>query len=305
VTPEAEAPGTDQPQSARQPRYVLATAAYNEAHRIGATLRAVAAQTCRPVSWVVVSDGSTDGTDDVVRAFAEDAPFVSLLRVEKSRKHDFGAKVHALRKAFEHLSALSYDFLGVLDADVSFAPDYFEELFRHFDADPRLGVAGGNVIQQVDGRAIPRIKDFSTVAGAVQMLRRECFEQTGGLPVLRYGGEDAAMEIAARMHGWSTQTFPELEVLHDGLVGAGAGGRTRARFKWGRANFALGYHPLYQVARAVNRTREKPYVVGSLAELLGYAVGRLEDKRPSVDAELVRHLRGEQLDRLRSLLTRG
>lgn len=280
------------------PVYVLATAAYNEAHRIAATLEAVAKQTRLPLAWAIVSDGSTDGTDEVVRQWCQRAPYIRLLRVEKTAKHDFGAKVHALRHAFGWLSSHTYDFIGILDADVRFEPTYFETLLDRFRNDPSLGIAGGNIIQVVGDKEIPRIKDLNTVAGAVQMVRRECFEQSGGLPVLRHGGEDAAMEISARMHGWRTRTFPELRVLHDGLVGTSAGSRTRARFKWGRMNFALGYHPFYQVARALYRCSEKPYVVGSLAELLGYLFGGIADREPTLDRAIVHYLRREQLSKL-------
>ena len=105
------------------------------------------------------------------------------------------------------------------------------------------------------------------------------------------------------MRGWQTRTFPELKVVHFGLVGAGAGGRLRARFKLGRANFDLGYHPAFQLARSAYRIKERPYVVGSLAELIGFAVSKTRNRKPSVDHEVVRFLRQEQLSRLRRLAT--
>lgn len=283
-------------------RYVLVTAAYNEERHIGDTLQSVTSQRALPVKWVVVSDGSTDRTDDIVREWAERHRFIELLRVDKSEKHSFSAKVQALGRGFELVAQLDYDFIGVLDADVSFEPDYFERLLEHFSADPRLGIAGGNIVQLVDGVVVPRIKDFGSVAGAVQFSRRECFEQTGGLPMLQYGGEDAAMEITARMHGWKTRTFPELEVAHFGLVGAGAGNPLKARFKWGRMNCALGYHPAYQLARSVYRGRERPYVLGSLAELAGFAVHKVRNPTPAIAPNAVRFLRREQLEKLRRLI---
>lgn len=281
-----------------QSGYVLVTAAYNEERHIADTLRSVTRQVCPPTRWVVVSDGSTDRTDEIVRSWTEQHAFIELVRVEKSQKHDFAAKVHALRRGFERVASLEYDFVGVLDADLSFEPDYFARLLQHFAADARLGVAGGNIKQLVDGAIVPRIKDLSSVAGAVQLIRRDCFEQTGGLPALKYGGEDAALEIAARMHGWRTRTFPELEVVHFGLVGAGAGGALKARFKWGRMNFNLGYHPLFQLARSAYRVRERPFFFGSLAEVAGFVTGFWNEGTPSIDEEVVRFLRAEQLSKL-------
>jgi cellulose synthase/poly-beta-1,6-N-acetylglucosamine synthase-like glycosyltransferase len=198
-------------------RYVLVTAAYNEERHIADTLRSVSNQSLKPYQWVIVSDGSTDKTDQIVREWAGRHPFIKLVRVEKSEGHDFATKVRALHRGFERLADIDYDFIGVLDADLSFEPNYFECVLEHFANEPRLGIAGGDIEQLVDGTVVPRVKDLNSVAGAVQLVRRECFEQTGGLPALRYGGEDAAMEITARMHGWETRTFPELKVAHFGL----------------------------------------------------------------------------------------
>jgi len=282
--------------------YVLVTAAYNEERHISETLRSVTGQTLLPRRWIIVSDGSTDGTDEIIRTWAGRHPFIEFVRVEKTEKHNFAAKVHALGRGFARLESVEYDFVGVLDADVSFEPDYFARLLEHFAKEPHLGIAGGTIEQLVDGKIVPRRKDPNTVAGAVQFLRRECFEQTGGLPALEYGGEDAAMEIAARMHGWQTRTLPELKVVHFGLVGAGAGGQLKARFKWGRMNFHLGYHPLFQLARSVYRAGERPLVLGSLAELVGFALGKTRDRQPSLDRDLVRYLRREQLTKLKNPL---
>ena len=282
--------------------YVLVTAAYNEEAHIADTLRSVANQSALPCRWVIVSDGSTDRTDEIVLEWAKHHQFIEFVRVDRSARHSFAAKVHALREGFARLTDIQYDFIGVLDADVSFGQDYFVGLMGHFSSEPRLGIAGGDIEQHVDGVVVPRSKDLSSVAGAVQFLRRECFEQTAGLPALRCGGEDAAMEITARMHGWQTRTFPELKVVHFGLVGGGAGGPIRARFKGGRVNADVGFHPLYLLARTVYRVKDRPYLLCSLAELAGFAVGKASNRRPSLDREVVRFLRREQLTKLRRLV---
>ena len=289
-------------ESAIGSRYVLVTAAYNEERHIADTLQSVTNQSLPPRRWVVVSDASTDRTDEIVRSWAARNPVIRLLRVNKATKHDFASKVRALRRGFAHVEDLDYDFVGVLDADLRFDPDYFERLLEHFANDPRLGIGGGGVSELIDGAILPRIKDLNSVAGAVQLMRRECFVQTGGLPALKHGGEDAAVEIAARMHGWRTRTFPELEVVHYGLVGAAAGGPLRSRFQRGRRNFGLGYHPLFQLARSIYRAQERPYVGGGLAELAGFVAAWIQERRPSIEGPVARQLRREQIAKLRNPL---
>jgi len=281
-------------------QYLLVTAAYNEADHIERTIESVIAQTIRPACWVVVSDGSTDGTDDVIKRYARENSFICFLRVEKSDEHCFAAKVRALHHGFAELAGKEYEFIGILDADISFEANYFETLLSRFADNPKIGICGGNIVQDVDGTLEPRVKDMNTVAGAVQFFRKACFEQTEGFPPLKFGGEDAAIETRARMKDWEVRTFPDLQVIHYGIVGEQAGSRLRARFKWGRMNYSLGYHPLYQIARCAYRSIERPYLLGSLAEVMGFCFQGLSEREPEVDAELVRFLRREQLAKLRS-----
>lgn len=274
------------------------TAAYNEEKNIGRTIDSVLEQKIPPDEWIIVSDGSLDGTDDIIRSYLGRAPYLKFLRMEREGTHSFGAKVHAIHFAIDHLTTTGFDYLGVLDADIHFNKDYFEYLLKAFDEDPALGIAGGNIVQNTDGILERRIKSLNSVAGAVQLFRAECYRATDGFIPMEAGGEDAAIEIEARMRGWKVRTFPELEVMHYGYVGRGAGSRMRARFKYGRMCFALGYHPLFQLVRLVFRMIEKPYVLGSVAELAGFILAGLKMRNPSLKGEAVRYLRAEQLQRL-------
>jgi len=282
--------------------YVLVTAAHNECGNIRRTIRAVRSQSLLPVRWVIVSDGSTDGTDDIVMKHAEECEFIEFVSVPRTGGHSFVNKVAALHRAEAELDDVGFDFFGVLDADVAFAADYFEKLIAEFRKNPKLGIGGGNIIQDLWGRLEGRIKSLSSVAGAVQFFRRECYRDTGGLEPLQYGGEDSAAEIDARMSGWEVSTFPTLPVTHYGYVGASAGGPLRARFRRGQACFQLGYAPVFQIARCIFRFLERPYLVGSLADLAGYVAAKLRHWRPSRSKASVAFLRREQKAQLHGLL---
>ena len=122
-------------------RYVLVTAARNEEKYIEQTLRSVTAQTVKPIEWVIMSDGSTDRTDEIVSAYASEHPFVRLSRITDDHPRNFAAQVMAINAGCEQLRTSAYDFIGNLDADVRFEPRYFETLLQRFAEDDEIGRA--------------------------------------------------------------------------------------------------------------------------------------------------------------------
>src|SRR5450432_237516 len=100
------------------PTYVLITPARNEADYIELTLQSMVAQTVRPLRWVIVSDGSTDATDDLVRKYMADNPWIELLRMPERQERHFAGKAHAFNAGYERLKGTEYDVIGCLDADV-------------------------------------------------------------------------------------------------------------------------------------------------------------------------------------------
>ena len=287
----------------RRPNYVLVTAARNARKTIGRTIDSICEQSLPPIVWCIVSDSSDDGTDKLVERAANRYKFISPLRVERAGGYSFMRKVAAIRMAEALLERVPHEYFGILDADIEIAPDYYESMIREFEMNPSLGIAGGEIVQVVDRQFERRIKSRRSVAGAIQLFRRQCYRDCGGLVPLRYGGEDAAAEIRARMKDWEVRTFDDHVVLHQGVVGAREGSRLRSRFRWGQMNFHLGYAPSFELTRCVYRVRDKPILLGSLAELLGFVVTRLRDGKPSLSPEVVEFLRAEQRGELRRVLS--
>src|SRR5262249_9775319 len=152
-----------------------------------ATITSVVNQTVRPLRWVIVDDGSTDQTGAIAARYAAAHPWITLITRPKRDVRNFAGKVSAFNAGFECVQHLPFDIVGSLDADLSFAPDYFEYLLGKFDADPQLGVAGCPFSE--DG--VTYDYSFSSrdhVSGACQMFRRECFQQIGGYVPLKGGG---------------------------------------------------------------------------------------------------------------------
>ena len=290
----------------RKTTYVLITPARNEEKYIAKTLESVINQTVLPMKWVIVSDGSTDSTDEIVSWYATSHEYIQLLRVSYQERRDFGSKVNAFRAGVRQLNGLEYDFIGNLDADMSFEPNYFERVLEKFSENAKLGIGAGNVLELQKGEYKERSADRPwNVAGAVFMFRRRCYEEVGGFIPLKTGGEDTAAQISARLKGWEVKRFIELKVLHHRPTGTGAGKLWRARFREGVRDYMLGYHFAYLMVKSLGRILEKPFLFGSVLRLFGYCLAALSGEKKPVSPDFIRFHRREQINRLKSLLKVG
>jgi len=281
-------------------RYVLVTPARNESAFIRKTIESVTGQTILPREWVIVSDGSTDGTDEIVTTAAEEHPWIRLLRLPPRERPSFAAVVENTETGLRALQEWDYAFIGLLDADVSFQQDYFEQLLDRFQQDPELGLAGGVVID-VGVRSEFRRNEID-VAGAVQFFRRACFESLGGLLAIPEGGWDAVTCVAARMNGYGTATIDELLVDHHKPRNCSHGGWIRRTWQLGQRDYVLGYDPLFEIVKCVRRALDPPVAVGSLARWFGYCVSALKRRSRRIPPPVVKQIRMEQRQRLLRLV---
>lgn len=281
--------------------YVLVTPVRDEEKTIGLTIASVVAQTQWPREWVIVSDGSTDHTNDIVAEASREHSWIRLLALPPRTGRDFAAVVKNTERGVRTLDCRDYAFLGLLDADVSFQSDYFEQLLKRFAAHERLGLAGGVVIDIGTPRdRLPRNRQ--DVPGAVQFFRRECFESLGGLIAIPEGGWDAITCAAARLHGYETRLFTDLVVDHHKPRNIAHGGQLRRRWQLGVRDYVLGYHPLFEFLKCCGKLHHQPFLFGAAAWWLGYCSAALHRRKHLIPVELVTFLRREQTARLRRLL---
>lgn len=277
--------------------YVLISPVRNEEIFIEKTILSVVNQTQKPLRWVIVSDASTDRTDEIVKDYANHYSFIVFVRKEKKEERNFASKVYAIQEGYKHLEKLSYDFIGNLDGDVSFDENYYQTIIERMNLEPRLGIAGGHVYDLVGEIFVPEKTSFNSVAGAIQFFRRECYEDIGGYRPMPYGGVDAAAEIYAKMKGWGVKTFPDLKIYHHRRVGTAKHGFIKASFKRGMMFFTLGYHPFFEFMRCVARIFEKPYFLSSFLEYSGYLWAKVKGKNKQLPPEVITYLRKEQIKR--------
>jgi poly-beta-1,6-N-acetyl-D-glucosamine synthase len=279
-------------------RYVIVTPVRDEMAHVAKTIAAVLAQTVRPLEWVVVDDGSTDGTGAILDRYASQNVWMHIVhRRDRGRRVNGSGVMEAFYDGFDALTTVSWDYLVKLDADLSFAPDYFERCLRNFEIDDRLGIGGGVVCRLEDGRE--RIDSAGDppfhVRGATKIYRRQCWDQIA--PLIRAPGWDTIDEVKANMLGWTTRTFEELHILQHKPTGS-ADGTWRNAFKNGQANYVTGYDPLFMAAKCLRRAFSRPVVIGGAGLAAGFCSGYFRKLTRVPDPNVIEFLRQQQRRRL-------
>lgn len=285
------------------PRYVLITPAHNEEAFIELTIKSVIAQTHRPHRWIVVNDGSTDGTEKIIRAYAAKHAWMEVVtRPVRSERH-FAGKVDAFNAGYQLARETDCEIIGNLDADLSFDADLFELLMQKFVANPQLGVAGPP-FSEGRGTYDFRYSSIEHVSGACQVFRRKCFEDIGGYRPMKGGGIDVVAVLMARMKGWQTRTFTDRACEHHRLMGSATSSSLTVSYRLGRKDYMLGRHPLWQAFRSAYQIRQRPFLLGGCALFAGYFAAWLRGDQRPVPPELVAFQRRDQMRRLGAFFRR-
>jgi glycosyltransferase involved in cell wall biosynthesis len=282
-------------------RYVIITPVRDEEQHIEATIKSVIGQILRPAEWVIVDDGSTDRTGEIIDHYAAQFPFIRAVhRSNRGFRQAGGGVMEAFYDGYNALRCDDWEFIVKLDGDLSFSPEYFQKCFEHFHESPRLGIGGGEIYHDLAGKLKLESNPKFHVRGATKIYRMACWEAIGGL--WRAPGWDTVDEVRANMLGWKTSSFEDLRLIHHRLTGA-ADGLLRDRVKYGSVCFTSGYHPLFVLARCLYRLVRKPYIIGSLAILFGFLKAYFTHMPQVNDKRLIRYVRAQQLRRLFGLKT--
>lgn len=276
----------------------------DEADLIRLTLDSMVAQTVKPVEWIIVDDGSQDGTADIVREYAAKHPFIRLVqRPDRGFRKVGGGVVAAFKFGITQIEHQEYEYIAKLDGDMSFGPRYLECMFEQFAQEPKLAAVSGKVYREEEGKKIEEIIIDEHVAGQFKLYRRTAFEEIGGfVEEVLWDGIDVH---TARMKGWTTKSFlhPDAILMHHRLMGSSDKNVYRGRLRWGRGIWFMGYHPLYALASGIFRMREKPFVIGGLLIIAGY-LGAAIKRAPRYDnPEFREHLHRWQLGQIKKLFS--
>ena len=283
------------------PAYVLITPARNEERFIEKLIQSMVSQTVLPAKWVIVNDGSTDATGDIVGKYLEKHEWIELLNLPARRDRSFAGKVHAFNAGFERVKGLEYEVIGNLDSDVSFEPDYCEFLLTQFQQDLTLGVAGTIFREEGYSSGTDSFEGQNHVAGGCQLFRRRCFQEIGGYVPNKAGGIDWIAVTTARMMGWRTRSFREKSFFHYRSLGTAERSQLASAFSYGEKDYYLGNHPIWEIFRVTYRATKKPYLVGALALYSGYLSAFVRRIKRPVSDDLMKFHRREELSKLRTI----
>lgn len=284
--------------------YVIITPAYNEATFIEQTIVSVLGQTTLPLLWIIVDDGSTDNTADIIQKYSSKYEFIQYHYREKpDGQAYFASNVFAIMEGYKKTKDIAYNFLAILDADIQLPPYYYEKILNKFELEKNLGIASGVYENLINGNLYKVLHDRRSTPKAIQVFRRNVFEKIGGFLPLESGGEDTIACVMARMEGWQVWSFPNIKVIHLRPTGTGATKNILSvRFKQGICEYDLATHPLFFLLKTIRRALlEKPFLLGGFMRLCGYIYGTIRGNQRVLPPEIINHIRKEQLNRLLTL----
>jgi len=227
-------------------KHVVVTPVKNEGETLPELIFSMVGQTVVPFRWVIVDDGSTDGSLGIINEAAGEYPWILLVSIEGGRTRRKGAHIAKLFEIGVNHCGTDWDYCSKIDADMVLPLDYFEEVFQRFENNGDLGIASGNCFVYKRGSKKSELVEDDHTRGGLKTYKNDCYEQIGG--VMEIDGWDGLDNVIAQMNGWSTMNFPEIMVEHRRPTGY-HDGAIRSCFNSGRTSHVMGYNWAYLIAK--------------------------------------------------------
>ena len=275
--------------------YVLISPCRNEAAYMRQTLDTVIAQSVRPARWVIVDDGSSDETPQILAEYARQHDWMKIVtRTDRGQRAVGPGVIEAFYAGYDTINPDDYAYLCKLDLDLRLPPRYFEILMERMNANPRIATCSGKAYIEEGGRLVSERHGDETSLGMTKFYRVSCFKAIGGfVREVMWDGIDCH---CCRMKGWIACSWdePDLRFIHLRPMGSSQQSIYTGRMRHGYGQYFMGTSWLYMLASAVYRLNEKPYVLGSLAILWGWLSSALQGKPRYNDFAFRRFLRRYQ-----------
>lgn len=276
--------------------YVLISPCRNEADYMRQTLDTVIAQSIRPTKWVIVDDGSTDETPHILAEYASQHDWIKIVtRTDRGHRAVGPGVIDAFYSGYESINPDDYNYLCKLDLDLRLPPHYFEILITRMEANQRIATCSGKAYIEESGHLVNERHGDETSLGMTKFYRISCFKAIGGfVREVMWDGIDCHR---CRMMGWIACSWdePDLRFIHLRPMGSSQQSIYTGRMRHGYGQYFMGTSLLFMAASAIYRLNDKPYVLGSLAILLGWISSALQDKPRYNDLEFRCFLRRYQM----------
>lgn len=282
-------------------KYVIISPVRNEEEFLEGTMDSVVNQTIKPAEFILVNDGSTDRTPEIIDRYMAKYEWIKRVDVKDRGYYLPGTGVvNTFYKGFETISVKDWEFVVKLDCDLEFEHDYFENILTEFDKNPKLGLASGCTYIPIGDEFVREKTQEDHPVGPSKVYKRECFDQIGGIPAIP--GWDLADLLASQMKGWETRCFFDLKIKHFRVTGSRRKGITGGKFLLGRFQYRFGYSFFYSLLKGIYRMFEKPVIIGGISIISGYIYAAIRREEHLFKPEMRAFLRSKQRKYLRSKL---
>lgn len=273
--------------------YIIISPVRNEEAYVESTINSVINQSILPLEWIIVNDGSTDSTKEIVEKYTSVYNWIKLINLgDRGYYYPGTGVVNTIKKGYEQIENKNWEFLVKLDCDITIERSYFENILSKFKENPKLGIASG-AIYLTDGIKETKEKSqYDHPWGASKIYRRQCFNEIDGWKSIP--GWDLADLLAAQMKGWETRCFDEYKILHHRESGSRRNGFTQGKFLLGRFLYRYGYNFFYTFFKGIYRITEKPFFIGGISLIVGYLYAFVTKEERLFDKEMRRFLRKKQ-----------
>lgn len=275
--------------------YIVVTACKDEGNNLSNLIQSVVEQTVRPVLWVIIDDGSMDKTPEIIKEVVEKHNWIKSIRLNSS-KRDLGLHLaNILNKGFDFAfdyckkNRIEYGYLGNVDGDLTLEHTFFENLIKEFEKDPKLGIASGGTKHIIGNRRVPANLQEDEPSGGHMLIRRECFEDCGGIP-FSYA-TDSVLKAKAKIRGWSTKRFEENIAMEIRDVRS-AEGYWKGFKHSGEESYYLNLHPIHVIVKSLRYSFRRPWYMG-IAYLIGYLSSYIRRGKQINDEEVKRYFRNK------------
>jgi biofilm PGA synthesis N-glycosyltransferase PgaC len=275
-------------------KFAIVTPVKDEIKYFPKTINSILNQKIQPNKWIIIDDGSTDGTTELIKQLESQNNWVEGVYREPEKQRKPGGEF-VLGIGIKMLKLEDYDFIARMDGDLEFSQSYFQQLLERFEKDKNLGIASGVCWIMRDGKTFEEKHPRFHTRGPLKTYRTKCFKDIGGLESCL--GWDAIDELKANMLGWKTHSFPDLKISHLKKTQNSAG-PFKGGTNFGIALYNAGYHPLFVILKSFYILLVRRFKTTSPGLLWGYFSSLIKRKPRAVDKELMKYIRKQQMNKI-------